>query len=622
MWRILFLAFFIPEDKISEIKNRADIVEFISEYVILKKAGKNYVGLCPFHSEKTPSFTVSPDKQIFYCFGCGTGGNLISFLIKKDRISFPEAARILAKKYGVKIPEKNVSGEAKKRITEIESLKSINRLAMDFYHHVLFNTPSGKNGLYYLEKRGFRNKTLKNFDIGFAPYGWDNLLNFFRKKKVGDSFAQQLGLIAPKKNGAGFYDRFRNRIIFPIFDNNSAVTGFGGRVLDDSLPKYLNSPETVLYNKSQSLYGLNIAKEKCRKTGMVYIVEGYLDLLSLHQSGIDNSVATLGTSLTADHLQLLKRYAEKIVLVYDSDEAGIKAAHRCIELFWKKHINFKAGDASYNKEKNVDTRILVLSSGHDPASYISEFGADSFLDCAEKAQGVIPFIISSAVKKHGLSTEGKIKIVADVKSSIAAVNDYVARGLYVKELAEVAGINEALILESIKQAIPDMQRNGAFKKKENVNTENRLEAKIISMMLQFPNIIPEIKKRDIVSYFRDEKFKSIGNLILENFAVICGNISGIISLTDDKFIRDKIASLAIVDEIWEHNGCIKLLQQFESNRKDSKNTLLNEIKAAEKESDYELLFGLLKQKQNQAEKKSQQRGLILQEDRLYGKKIR
>jgi len=603
MWRILFLAFLIPEDKIAEIKSRANIVEFISEYVILKKAGKNYAGLCPFHSEKTPSFTVSPDKQIFYCFGCGTGGNLISFLMKKDRISFPEAVRILAKKYGVKIPEKNISGEAKKRITEIESLKSINRLAMDFYHHVLFNTPAGKNGLYYLEKREFNRKILKNFNIGLAPSGWDNLLNFLRKKKIGDSSAEKLGLIAPKKNRAGFYDRFRNRIIFPIFDNNSAVAGFGGRVLDDSLPKYLNSPETVLYNKSRSLYGLNMAKEKCRKAGMVYIVEGYLDLLSLHQNGIDNSVATLGTSLTADHIQLLKGYAEKIVLVYDSDEAGIKAAHRCIELFWKKHINFKAGDATYNKEKNVDTRILVLSSGHDPASYISKFGADSFLDCAEKAQGVIPFIISSAVKKHGLSTEGKIKIVADVRSSIAAVNDYVARGLYVRELAEVAGISEALILESIKQAMPDMQRTVTFKKKEGTNRENRLEAKIISMMLQFPDIIPEVKKRDVISYFRDKKFKTIADLILENFAVIHGNVAGIISLTDDKLIRDRIASLMIVDESWEYNGCIKLLQQFESSRKDSNNTLLNKIKAAEKDSDYELLFGLLKQKQNQAEKK-------------------
>ena len=597
------MAFFIPEDKIAEIKSRSDIVEFISEFVLLKNAGKNYVGLCPFHSEKTPSFTVSPDRQIFYCFGCGAGGNLISFLMKKDRISFPEAARILAKKYGVKIPEKRISGEAKKRISEIEGLKSINRLAMDFYSHVLFNTKAGEKGLYYLEKRGFNRKTLKNFNIGFAPHGWGNLLTFLRKKNISDSLAQKAGLIVPKKNGGGFYDRFRNRIIFPIFDNNSAVTGFGGRVLDDSLPKYLNSPETILYNKSRSLYGLNMAKEKCRKTGTVYIVEGYLDLLSLYQNGIDNSVATLGTSLTADHLQLLKAYAEKIVLVYDSDEAGIKAAHRCIELFWKKHINFKAGDTSFNKEKNVDTRILVLPRGHDPASYLSEFGLYSFLDHAKKAQGVIPFIISSAVNKHGLSTEGKIKIVSDVRSSIAAVNDYVARGLYIKELAEIAGINEAVIHESIKEAMPDMQRTGTFKKEKGADRENRLEEKIISMMLQFSDIIPEIKKKNIISYFRDEKFKAIGDLIIENFAVIHGNVAGIISLTDDKLIRNTVASLAIVDEAWEYNGCMKLLQQFETNKTRSNNTLLNKIKAAEKESDYELLLGLLKQKQNQAEKK-------------------
>ncbi len=263
------MAIFIPEDKILEIKNAADIVEMVSEVVHLKKAGKNFVGLCPFHTEKTPSFTVSPEKQIFYCFGCGAGGNIFSFLMKNDGLAFPEAARSLARRYGIDIPRRSLTPEQKKRMGERESLLKINRQAMDFFSRALRRGASGRTAMAYLHKRGLSSEIIARFNIGYAPKGWDHLLNFFSKKGVPLARVERSGLILPKKDGRGYYDRFRERIIFPIIDVNQAVIGFGGRVMDNTLPKYLNSPETSVYNKSRSLYGLHLSKDKCRKTQTV-----------------------------------------------------------------------------------------------------------------------------------------------------------------------------------------------------------------------------------------------------------------------------------------------------------------------------------------------------------------
>ena len=352
------MANFIPEDKISEIKHSADIVDIVSDVVLLKKAGKNLVGLCPFHSEKTPSFTVSPDKQIFHCFGCGVGGNVISFLMKQEGLSFPEVARHLAKRYGVSIPEGPVSPEQKRRMSERESLFDLNRRAMDYFHETLLKSPAGEKARSYLSKRGISAKTIDAFKLGFARDGWDHLLRYFSGRRIPRALLEKSGLILARKDSSGYYDRFRNRIIFPIFNASMQVIGFGGRVLDDALPKYLNSPETAVYNKSRSLYGIHRAKEKCRTTGTVFIVEGYFDLLTLHQHGIENAVATLGTALTAEHVRLLTRYASRMILVYDSDEAGIRSAQRCIETFWHEHVDFRREDV-FSEEK-ADTHILVL----------------------------------------------------------------------------------------------------------------------------------------------------------------------------------------------------------------------------------------------------------------------
>ena len=600
------LAVFIPEDKISEIKNSVDIVDIISDIVLLKKVGRNYVGLCPFHTEKTPSFTVSPEKQIFHCFGCGTGGNVFNFLMNHDGLSFFETAKMLANRYGIEIPAQTMSPEQKRRISERESLLVANKQAMDFFKYSLLSNAEGKIALEYLNKRGIGEDTIAIFNLGFAPEGWDSLINYFSKKNISHELVEKSGLIIKRKNKNSFYDRFRNRIIFPIFDISTQVSGFGGRVMDDSLPKYLNSPETPVYNKSRSLYGLHIAKEHCRASETVYIVEGYFDLLALHQHGILNSVATLGTSLTQEHVRILRGVVGKngrFILVYDSDAAGIKAAERSIKVFDKGYVN---------------AQILVLPEGYDPDSYLFEFGYKSFMNAVSKAKSIISFLIDSAVKKYGLSVEGKIRIISDLKQTLANINDSVERSLYIKELAEIIGINEAAVMEKVrivsgnKSIKANRELSNKMRDKNLMSKGSRLERRIIAMMLQFPEILPEIITHNILDRFEDKSLSLIGQLVLkqrdrEGFrnelhdVSTWGNglVSDIINSIDDREERSTVASLSIGEDQWSREGCLKLLSQFESIRNRQEKTLLQKIRAAEESNDHELLLELLKKKQIQ-----------------------
>ncbi len=582
------MAVYIPEDKVLEIKNAADIVEVVSDVVYLKKAGKNFVGLCPFHSEKTPSFTVSPQKQIFYCFGCATGGNIFSFIMKHDGILFPDAALMLARRYGIHIPTRTLSPEQKRRINERESMLSVNKQAMEFYSQELLGSPSGKRAMTYLKKRGLSREIIDTFRLGYAQEGWDHLLNFFSKKGIPPTTVEKSGLIVQRKNQDGFYDRFRGRIIFPIFESNMHVIGFGGRVLDDSMPKYLNSPETRLYNKSRSLYGLHLAKLKGRQSEAVYIVEGYFDLLALHQHGIQNSVATLGTSITAGHVQILRGFIGKngkIILVFDSDDAGIKAAQRSIEVFDKGYI---------------DAQILVLPEGYDPDSYLFEFGVDSFLDLVSQAQGVIPFLMNSAVKKHGLSNEGKIRVISEMKGPLASINDKVPRSLYIKGLAECVNIDESAVLERVRKITA--RKGASFKDQGKVlkSKWDRMERQIITMMHEFPQILSEIAERSILDLFEDNDLRSIGQLILKNKDGSEMRVSDLIDLIENKAQKNLLSSLAIGEDIWNHEACLGIITRFESIRNKNKNLLIEKIKEAEARNDTELLLKLLNKKQKMA----------------------
>ena len=630
------MAVFIPEEKISEIKNAADIVDIVSEAVLLKKAGKNHVGLCPFHSEKTPSFTVSPDKQIFYCFGCGAGGNVFTFLMKQEGLSFPEAVRRLGKRYGIDIPDRPLSPEQKKKISERESLFDINRRAMEFYHQTLKESGAGQSARSYLKKRGISQKTIDDFKLGYAREGWDYLLNFFLKKRISPVLLEKSGLVVPKKNKSGYYDRFRNRILFPIFDASMQVIGFGGRVLDDSLPKYLNSPETLIYNKRRSLYGIQRAKEKCRSAGSVFIVEGYLDVIALHQHGVENSVATLGTALTPDHVKFLTRFAGSMVLVYDSDDAGIRSAKRCIDTFWKEHVDFRRQDVY--REENADTHILVLPAGHDPDSYMFEKGPELFLEAAASAPGIITFLMNCAIDKHGLSTEGKVSIIKEMQGPLAAINDRVAQGLYIQKLAERLGMAENAILERISQvsaritergysndgppaSADPARRSGVMKSasegqpSQMVDIGNRFERQIIAMMLQFPDSLPEVDKLSTLNYFENKTLKNLGEFILRSNLTSADRVSELMSRVDSEQKQTLIASLAMGDESWNLKGCLQLLGKFVENGQKLRDSgaLEEQIRAAEKSNDHDLLIKLLNQKQKMAERSEKQKMASLSE---------
>jgi DNA primase len=603
----------IPEDKIAEIRRAVDIVEVVAESVLLKKAGKNFIGLCPFHAEKTPSFTVSPDKQIFHCFGCGEGGNVFSFVMKRDSLGFVEAARSLASRCGVDIPERSQSTHAKRQLSEQAVLFELNRLAADFFRQTLLQQPAGKPALDYLARRGVAHGIIEQFQLGYAPKGWDHLLGYMTRKKLDPALLEKAGLVVPRRDGSGYYDRFRDRIIFPIYDESSRVLGFGGRVLDDSTPKYLNSPETLVYTKRRVLYGLNWAKDACRTSGAVFIVEGYLDLVAMHQHGVTNTVATLGTALTPEQIRLLTRYASQMMLVYDSDDAGVRSARRCIDIFWNEHVDFRRGDVF--REEGADTHILVLPEGHDPDSFLLAHGADAFRSLAGNAPGIITFVMERAVLKHGLSTEGKIRIVSEMQPFLSAINDSVARALYVKQLSELIRLEEAAILERLKAHAASMASQAAGTRRldatrhQSTEAGERFEQRIIAMMLQFPEIIPLIVKGGILDYFSHPHLKSAGEHILNHPVGSPDQIPDLLSQIEEAPLKQTLVSLAMGDERWTRRGCEALLRRFTETRQKrlSELSIQAAIEAAEREHNDAEVMRLLSEKQKIAVRREKQK---------------
>ena len=591
---------YIPENKISEILNACDIVDVIAESVILKKSGKNYLGLCPFHSEKTPSFSVSPQKQIFHCFGCGTGGNVFSFLMKHHGISFPEAVKMAARRCSIEIKDVTMSPGAKKRLETREGLFKLNHRVMEYYSECLQKNSYASGARKYLENRGINSEMQDQFCLGYAIDSWDSLVNFFRCIKLGRHLAAASGLVLRKKQGDGYYDRFRQRIIFPIIDVNMQVAGFGGRVMDDSMPKYLNSPETPVYSKSRILYGLHLSKQHCRRENSVFIVEGYFDFLSLYQNGVKNTVASLGTALTSEHVRLLKGYASKMILVFDSDNAGINAAKRSITTFVKH---------------GIDVRILVLPKGDDPDSFIRKYGKEEFKKAADKSMSIINFLSNTAIKKYGLSIEGRINILDEMKFHLAGVEDSAARSLYVRELSEILGIDEKAVLEKVRHAVEkkgsripfqltetqDKTSDPAMKMGKQPESDRR-EMQILSLMLQYSEIRTEIKSRSILDFFYSDRLKKIGKLME---SIQCPEetfIVNVMSGAENDEDRKLIASLAMTeipytDRLMEKS--IALMDRIVKVRSRAEKFLANKIKKAEQNGNFDLPLELLEKRQRE-----------------------
>ncbi len=495
------MAGFISEDKIEEIKERSDFIQIASEYVTLRKVGRNFQGICPFHSEKTPSFTINEEKGIFHCFGCGAGGNVFTFLMRAANLSFPDAARQLAKKAGVELPREERTRAETQNQQERERLFQVNRLASEYFQQLLLNSREGKEALKYLQSRGLSKELIGQYRLGYAPEAWNKLLNWLSEKKVPLSRAERVGLITPslKKKG-DYYDHFRGRIIFPIFDLQGRILGFGGRILGQGQPKYLNSPESLIYQKSKSLYGLYQAREAIQREDTVLLVEGYFDLLTLHQHSFLNSVATLGTALTREHIDILKRYTKRFILLFDADVGGKKAAQRSLELFLEKELSAKA---------------VVLAPGHDPDSYLRESGAEGFREKVKEAPFLVDFFIEETAKEFDSSISGKAAAVGGLAPIVDKIKNLIERDLYIKKVAEILGLKEEVVRGSLEQLRKGNRLEQVRTERVNDSGPRGAEETLLQLMLEFPSLTARVREEKIMELFSDPVFRKIGIKLLE-----------------------------------------------------------------------------------------------------------
>lgn len=420
----------IAEEKINEIRERVDIVDVVGSYLPLKRSGANHSGLCPFHAEKTPSFNVNGPRQIFHCFGCGVGGNVFSFLMKMEGLSFPEAVRRLGERVGIEIEEETLSPEEQRRREELELLGRINAVAAEFYHKILLEDPDGAPGRRYLRERGYDGEIARQFQLGFAPGRWDGLTRHLAEKGFAAELVRdKLGLIRAGNEGRE-YDLFRNRLLFPIHDLSGRVAAFGGRVLDDALPKYINSPESPLYHKGRLLFGLYQAREAMRHRGEGIVVEGYFDQLALVRAGFGQAVATCGTALTAEHARLLKRYCGRLLLLFDQDSAGVKATFRAMDVLLAE---------------GLPAAVISLDAGEDPDSFLRKQGAEVFAQRLSQARPVLDLFMERTLAGAQGDVAATARAVEEILARLRLLPSEIERSLQLQRLAERTGLDAALL---------------------------------------------------------------------------------------------------------------------------------------------------------------------------------
>ena len=432
----------IPASFKDELIARSDILDIVSDYVTLTPKGGSYWGLCPFHGEKTPSFHVLPDRQLYHCFGCGKGGGVISFIMDVENLPFLDAMRLLAKRAGMEFPEGEMDeGNRRKR----SRLLSLNKEVARFFHSQLVS-PVGQAGLDYLRRRGLSKQIITRFGLGFAPESWDSLLKAMAQKGYDKRDLLDAGLAVSNQKGA-IYDRFRNRVMFPIIDLRGDVIGFGGRVLGDGTPKYLNSPDSVVFNKSRNLFALNLAKNT--KLGRIILTEGYMDTISLYQSGFDCAVASLGTALTADHAKLLSRFTKEVVICYDADSAGIQAANRAIPMLEKTGLK---------------VRVLRVTGAKDPHEFLKKYGPDAFSRLLDQSENYVEYNLRQLQSNYDLSDPvQKTEFARAGAEILAQLDSPVEREVYAGQLSEITGIGKSALLQEI-QRVRDIRLRTAKKK--------------------------------------------------------------------------------------------------------------------------------------------------------------
>ena len=588
---------FLSEEKVSEIRDRSSIQEVVSDYVTLKKTGKNYKGLCPFHSEKTPSFMVNEEKQIFHCFGCGEGGDVFTFLMKAGQFSFPQAVEELAKRYGVQLPSRELSATQNKEMAKREALFHINQIASEYFHDLLTKRREGEEGRKYLSQRGISQEVIVDHRLGTSTDRWDGLVQYLQEKKVSLELAWELGLIFPKKR-EGWYDAFRGRILFPIFDLHQRIVGFGGRVIREGQPKYLNSPESSIYHKGEVLYGLQVAKRYATEKDCVIIVEGYFDLLTLHQYGLNHSVATLGTALTTQHIRTLKRYTKNLITLFDADQAGVQATLRSLPLFL---------------EEEVAGKTIVLPKGEDPDGFLRKGNLEDFGKRAERAVPLIDFFFERLMKTTDVkSIDGKVSVAKEGVALLGKIPDKIRRDFYTKALAERLDVKESFLYEMLRFPPKEPSKVGEdFRKSSMERSFPKSEEIVVRLMVHHPEVIPTISKEGVVKEFESPILQKIAEAI-EDLYQRKGRLDLPEALANfEEDLKGRLCEFAFQESGLEGGDQGKILQDCiqkirEKRLKKEKGELLKRIKEAEKQQEEKKLVPLLKERQELAKR---ERGL-------------
>ena len=517
---------------IEEVVSHNDIVDVISGYIKLKKSGSSYVGLCPFHNEKSPSFSVSGTKQMYHCFGCGVGGNVITFVMEYENYTFPEAVKMLADRAGIALPVMEYSGEDRRERDIKTKLLEINKIAATFYYHQL-KSPAGQSGLDYLKKRQLSDKTINTFGLGYAPQLTGDLYRMLKEKGYDDELVKESGLFTYEK---GIREKFWNRVIFPIMDINNKVIGFGGRVMGDGKPKYLNSPETKLFDKSKNLYGLNVARSS-RKNNLI-ICEGYMDVISMHQAGFNQAVASLGTALTPGHARLMKRYTDNVLITYDSDEAGVKAALRAIPIL---------------KDAGLSTKVINMRPYKDPDEFIKALGTEAFQERIDKAENSFMYEIGIIEKNYNRSDpESETAFEREVANKLVQFSEKLERDNYMKAVCRQFMIPEDGMREMVirigsqggiipRQTQPVRRMEPARKKKE--DGIRQAEKILLTWMIEDGDIYDKVCEYIQPDDFIDPLFKDVASKVYEQYETGSVNPAAIIGSYSDGDMHSEIAAM-------------------------------------------------------------------------------
>lgn len=524
---------YYPDELIEEVRMKNDIVDVISGYVRIQKKGSSYFGLCPFHNEKSPSFSVSPSKQMFYCFGCGAGGNVFTFVMQYENYSFQEAVKLLADRAGVNLPEMEYGEEVKKRESQRARLLEVNKEAAKYFYYQL-RSERGQAGYQYLLRRELSDETIKKFGLGFANVTSDDLVKYLKSKGYEDKLLTEAGL-ASFDEKYGMHDKFWNRVMFPIQDSNHRVIGFGGRVMGDAKPKYLNSPETMIFDKSRNLYGLNFARTS--RAGNIILCEGYMDVIAMHQAGFTQAVASLGTAFTAGQANLLRRYAQEVILAYDSDGAGVTAALRAIGIL---------------KEVGLTGKVLNLEPYKDPDEFIKNLGREAFEERIRKAENSFFFELRMLQRDFDLNDpESKTRFHREIAKKLCGFSEEVERENYIEAVAEKYHIGfenlRKLVLGYAAQtglAVPAARPKSGIQKKNDPEENKRKPQKLLlTWLVEEPAVYQKIKKYISPGDFTEDLYKKVAEKLFADLDGGCLNPAAIISLFTDEEEQREVAGL-------------------------------------------------------------------------------